>query len=148
MNKHTFQHGKFYRVTKYGKLNPNFYGGKGNGREAVIGYGDGEPVWFVGLAWKKTDVLPNVKTQTPFYLIASNYIDFLDDEIDGKIRKHPVVVLVHNEAFLYKRDKVKCIEPFPMKHFPTLIGTKTTTLFERLLRNEISTKHFPQGKIE
>lgn len=53
----------------------------------------------------------------------------------------------YSEEGLNKRDKVKQIELFTLKQFPTLIGTKTTTLFSRLLKGKISTKGFPEGKI-
>jgi len=138
MNKHTFQHGRFYKITYHGRINLN-----PDGNEPITSSGKGEAVWFVGLVWKNKEFFENADTQTKFKLIASNFYE----ETKQTPHKYAEKILVHNEAFLHKRDKVKTIEPFTLKQFPTLIGTKTTTLFLRLLQNKISVKHFPQGKI-
>lgn len=139
MNKHTFTHGKFYKITRFGKINLNFIGG--NGRKPITISGDGEPVWFVGLAWKKGYIFrsnsnSDEKPRMPLYLIASNFYEGTN-----------MLYVEYDENTLYKRDKVKCMEPFPLKSFPTLIGTKTTTLFSRLLQNKISGKGFPNRGI-
>lgn len=130
MNNDTFQHGSFYRITNYGRINLDF---PRKGNLPVTLMGKGESVWFVGLAWKpaqfllQQDKLIHVsKTErTPFYLIASNHFQLTN-----------IISIEHNEMSLKKRDRVKMIEPFTLKQFPLLIGTKTTTTFNRLLKGE------------
>ena len=135
MNKDTFKHGEFYKITRYRKVNLNFlsfFSALYSGKNPIILGGKGEPVWFVGLAWKRyvpeiIELAPlGILDNTPFYLIASNYYcgtKFLYVE--------------HNEKNELKRYRVKTIEPFTLKEFPLLIGTKTTTLFDRFLKGDI-----------
>lgn len=125
----TFQHGKFYKITRYGRINLNFMF---NGKSPIILGGKGEPVWFVGLAWKRyvpeiIELAPlGILENTPFYLIASNY--YCDTRF---------LYVEHNEKNEPKKYRVKTIEPFTLKEFPLLIGTKTTTLFDRFLKGDI-----------
>ena len=129
MNNETFQHGSFYRITNYGKINLDF---PKKGNLPVILIGKGESVWFVGLAWKPAQFLLQQEklmhvskaNSTPFYLIASNY--YVTN----------TVYVEHNEMSINKRDRVKIIEPFTLKELPLLIGTKTTTIFDQLLKGE------------
>ena len=121
MNKGTFQHGKFYKITKHGRINPDFLT---SGRRPITLNGDGESVWFVGLAWRTG----KNNSRFPFYLIASNFY------------RTEKLYIEYDENSLRKRDRVKTIEPFTLKEFPLLIEAKTTTLFSRLLKNEISVK--------
>ena len=139
MNNDTFQHGRFYRITLFGKLNPDF---QRKGNFPITLQGRGGSVWFIGLAWKpaqfllKERILKEVAkaTRTSFYLIASNYFQLTK-----------MIYVEHNEMSLKKKDRVKTIEPFTLKQFPTLIGTRTTTMFERLLRGEkINLKGFSE----
>ncbi len=141
MNNNTFQHGRFYRITYYGKINVDF---PRKGNLPITLKGKGESVWFVGLAWKPAQFLleegvlkkASKATRTSFYLIASNYFHLTN-----------TVCVEHNEMSLQKRDRVKTIEPFTLKQFPLLIGTKTTTIFERLLKNEkVNLRAFSKGK--
>lgn len=142
MNNSTFQHGRFYKITHYGRINSNF---PASANFPVTLKGKGEPVWFVGLAWKPAQFLleegvlkkASKATRTSFYLIASNYFQLTD-----------TVYVEHDEESLQKRHRVKTIEPFTLKQFPLLIGTKTTTIFDRLLKGEkVNKKAFPKGKI-
>lgn len=129
MNNDTFQHGRFYRITNYGKINLDF---PSKGNHPITLNGKGESVWFVGLAWKpaqfllQQDKLTHVSkaNSTPFRLIASNY--YVTN----------TVYVEHNEMSINKRDRVKIIEPFTLKELPLLIGTKTTTAFDQLLKGE------------
>jgi hypothetical protein len=130
MNYDTFQHGKFYRITHYGRINLDF---PQSGNLPLTLDGKGEPVWFVGLAWKPAQFLleegvikkARRATRTLFYLIASNYFHLTK-----------TVYVEHDEMSLKKRDRVKTIELFTLKQFPLLIGTKTTTLFDHFLKGE------------
>lgn len=130
MNNDTFQHGKFYKITNYGRINLDF---PRKGNLPVTLNGKGEPVWFVGLAWKPAQFLLEEgvlkkaceATRTLFYLIASNYFQLTD-----------TIYVEYDEMSLQKRYRVKTIEPFTLKQFPLLIGTKTTTIFDRLLKGE------------
>ena len=142
MNKYTFQHGRFYKITYYGKINLAFI--NGNGREPIVSHGKGDTIWFVGLAWKGRR---SNDAQTTFKLIASNW--HAEAFVPGLYKKthYTEVTLVHNEVPLYKKNRVKMIEPFTLKQFPTLIGTKTTTLHARFLANKISVKGFPNKEI-
>jgi len=129
MNKNTFKHGKFYKITRYGRINLNFMP---NGKSPFILDGKGEPVWFVGLAWKATYLKSGYpqkyvpENNTPFYIIASNYYEGAN-----------IIYVEHNEKNEYKKYWVKTIEPITLKEFPLLIGTKTTTLFDRFLKGDI-----------
>jgi hypothetical protein len=141
VNKDTFKHGKFYKITRYGRINLDFCGKSAynrilslsNGKKPLILKGKGEPVWFVGLAWKRyvpeiIELAPlGILENTPFYLIASNY--YCDTRF---------LYVEHNEKNEPKIYRVKTIEPFTLKEFPLLIGTKTTTLFDRFLKGDIT----------
>jgi len=129
----TFQHGEFYKITKYGRINPGFWDGLHSlARLPITLNGKGEPVWFVGLAW----ILVPPRLGCPFYLIASNFYE-----------KTEKLYIEYDETSLRKRDRVKIIEPFTLKDFPLLIETKTTTLFSRFLKNEITVRNFSYKEI-
>jgi len=133
MNNNIFQHSKLYRITLFGRLNPN-----PRGNFSITLNGKGESVWYVGLAWEPSQYLLQQGKLTPvskrirtrFFLIASNYFQLTR-----------YVYVEHNEMSLKKKDRVKIIEPFTLKQFPLLIGTRTTTLFEHLLRGKKITKY-------
>ncbi len=151
MNKDTFKHGKFYKITKYGRINPNF---PSVGNKPVILSGKGEYVWFVGLAWKKRTlegekIIQSNDAQTCFYLIATNYYttERVGCPVTIYITHREIAIFKKYEIALYKRYRVKQIEPFTLEQFPLLVSAKTTTLFTRLLKGEISPINFPDGII-
>lgn len=120
MDHKTFKHNRLYRITLVGRINPDFPR-KGTYPTRLAGPGDS--VWYVGLVWNKNK--QKQQAHTRFFLVASNFYE-----------KTRTIYTAHDEKSIKKKYRVKQIEPFTIAELPLLIGTKTTTLLDLLLKND------------
>ena len=125
MDEKTFTNRTLYKITKHGRTD-------GSGGSFMTRKKGSEPVWFVGLVWRKKYHRLNTKYHskggfTDFYLVASNYYHSTE-----------TIKIMHSERGLKTRDRIKIIEPFRLCDLPLLVGTKPTTLFDILLTSNKS----------
>jgi len=125
MDHKTFKHNQLYKITLVGRITPDF---PRKGTYPIRLAGPGESVWFVGLVWNKNNLSLertwSKQDHTRFFLVASNFY------------KTKTIRVVYDEDPIKKKYRVKQIEPFTIDELPLLIGTKTTTLLDLLLKKD------------